>query len=75
MESNQFSGQQPEFKTHQESFNKSYVKTNHLQNKYNNEYIPQFVDEIGKYYQRVNKPLSILDLCCGHGGPTINLYN
>ena len=56
------------------NFNKTYIKNDHFQRSVTCPTIPIFVQRIKAYYEQVKHPLKVLDLCCGYGGPTFELY-
>ena len=55
-------------------FNKTYIKNDNFQRSVTDPTIPVFVQRIKAYYEQVKHPLKVLDLCCGYGGPTFELY-
>ena len=55
-------------------FNKTYIKNDHFQKSITNPTISIFAQRIKAYFEHVKHPLKILDLCCGYGEPTFDLY-
>lgn len=59
------------------SFDESYKNNDILQKDFNNVTINRYTDIIFLFYQSLGSdkhPLSIVDLCCGYGKPTFELY-
>lgn len=67
-------GEGAKFHTNTEGFGKTYAKLAHHQAKFNEEIIKKLSSTIQRWFPHTDQaPLSILDLCCGHGKPTIDL--
>jgi ubiquinone/menaquinone biosynthesis C-methylase UbiE len=58
----------------EEKSGSSYVRNDHLQKSLNTKATARFAQLITEYYEKVKRPLSILDFCCGEGEPTFDLF-
>ena len=62
------------FNTKLAAFDAEYEKKAHLQTTFNNDIIHQLSNSIKKWFPDTkDKPIKIVDLCCGHGKPTYEL--
>lgn len=67
---------QEKFNTKHAAFDTGYEQKAHLQTSFNEKIIYDLSSQIKKYFPyTINKPIKIVDLCCGHGKPTYDLLN
>lgn len=62
------------FNTQDKSFDSDYAAKAHLQTTFNKKIIDNLSKSISRWFPDSSKnPITILDLCCGHGKPTYDL--
>ena len=68
------STQKEKFNTQSEAFDADYKEKAHLQTTFNTDLIIGLSNSIQRWFPDTkNKPIKIVDLCCGHGKPTHDL--
>lgn len=64
------------FNTKEYSFSIEYTNLSHHQATFNREIIKKISDTVAKWFPNTHiNPIKVLDLCCGHGQPTNDLFH